>query len=433
MQVSVEKTSELSRKMTVSVPEAVVQEKMAERLKTLAREVNIHGFRPGKVPQQVVQKMYGDKVRDEITGDLIQSTYYEALQSESLRPAGYPHIQHTDDTEGFVYTAVFEVYPEIVLEGLEQLEVARPIATVGDVDIDNIIEKLREQKKEWSLVERAAQEHDQVTIHFSGVSEGINFTNGKVENFLVEIGAKKMIPGFEEQLIGLEVGANKTFELTFPEEYGNAELAGKTAEFDIEVVRIEAASLPEIDAAFIQAYGVDEGTVESFRADVKDNLGRELKQVLRGKLKNAVMDALYAKFPIAIPNSLIDEEVERLMEPYLESAKRQKMKPEDMQLPRDVFEEQAKRRVALGLILGEIIQKNTVEIDGDKVRETIEELAKSYEHPEDVVAWYYADEKRLHDVQQMVLEDQVVEWLVAQAKVTDETVSFSDVMDRQQQ
>jgi trigger factor len=433
MQVSVEKTSELSRKMTVSVPEAVVQEKMAERLKSLAREVKIHGFRPGKVPQTVVQKMYGDKVRDEITGDLIQSTYYQALQTESLRPAGYPHIQHTDDTEGFVYTAVFEVYPEIVLEGLEQLEVVRPVATVGDVDIDNIIEKLREQKKEWTVVERAAQEHDQVTIHFSGVSEGTNFTNGKVENFLVEISAKKMIPGFEEQLIGLEAGANKTFELTFPEEYGNTELAGKTAEFDIEVVKIEAASLPEIDADFIQTYGVDEGTVDSFRADVKDNLGRELKQVLRGKLKNAVMDALYAKFQIAVPNSLIDEEVERLMEPYLESAKRQKMKPEDMQLPRDVFEEQAKRRVALGLILGEIIQKNTVEIDGDKVRETIEELAKSYEHPEDVVAWYYADEKRLHDVQQMVLEDQVVEWLVAQAKVTDETVSFSDVMDRQQQ
>ncbi|MDD1616495.1 MAG: trigger factor [Methylococcaceae bacterium NSP1-2] len=433
MQVSVEKTSELSRKMTVSVPETVVQEKMAERLKTLAREVKIHGFRPGKVPQQVVAKMYGDKVRDEITGDLIQSTYYEALQSESLRPAGYPHIQHTDDAEGFAYTAVFEVYPEIVLEGLEQLEVVRPVATVGDVDVDNIIEKLREQKKEWTVVERAAQEHDQVTINFSGVSEGTNFTNGKVENFLVEIGAKKMIPGFEDQLIGLEVGANKTFELTFPAEYGNAELAGKTAQFDIEVVKIEEASLPEIDEAFIKAYGVEEGSVDAFRTDVKDNLGRELKQVLRGKLKNAVMDSLYAKFQIAVPNSLIDEEVERLMQPYLESAKRQKMKPEDMQLPRDVFEEQAKRRVALGLILGEIIQKNTVEIDSDKVRETIEELAKSYEHPEDVVAWYYADEKRLHDVQQMVLEDQVVEWLVAQAKVTDETVSFSDVMDRQQQ
>lgn len=433
MQVSVEKTSELSRKMTVSVPETAVQEKMAERLKTLAREVKIDGFRPGKVPQHVVTKMYGGKVRDEITGDLIQSTYFEALQSQSLRPAGYPHIEHTDDDAGFAYTATFEVYPEIVIEGLEQLEIARPVAEVGDVDVDNIIEKLRDQKKEWTVVERAAQEHDQVTVNFSGVCEDTNFTNGKIENFTVEIGAKKMIPGFEDQLLGLAAGTNKTFEITFPEEYGNAELAGKVAQFEIDVVKVEEAALPEINADFIQAYGVEEGTEEAFRADVKDNLGRELKQVLRGKLKNAVMDALYEKIQIAVPNALIDEEVERLMQPYIESAKRQKMKPEDMQLPRDAFEEQAKRRVALGLILGEIIQKNSVEIDGDKVRETIEELAKSYERPEDVVAWYYADEKRLHDVQQMVLEDQVVEWLVAQAKVTDETVSFSDVMDRQQQ
>jgi trigger factor len=433
MQVSVEKTSELSRKMTVSVPEAVIQEKMTERLKSLARDVKIHGFRPGKVPQSVVQKMYGDKVRDEIAGDLIQSTYYQALQNEALRPAGYPHIEQTDNTEGFSYTAIFEVYPEIVLEGLETLEVVRPIATVGDADIDNIIEKLREQKKEWVVVERAAETHDQVTVHFSGVVEEVNFTDGKVENYPVEIGANKMIPGFEDQLIGLETGATKTFELTFPADYGNTELAGKTAQFDIEVVKIESAVLPEIDEDFIKAYGVDQGSIEAFREDVKENLSRELNQVLRGKLKNAVMDALYAKFQITIPNALIDEEAERLVAPYIESAKRQKIKPEDMNLPSEAIEEQAKRRVALGLLLGEVIQKNTIELNADKVRTTVEELAKSYENPEEVVAWYYADEKRLHDVEQMVLEDQVVEWLVAQARVSDETISFSDVMDRQQQ
>ncbi|MEI6706987.1 MAG: trigger factor [Methylococcales bacterium] len=433
MQVSVEKTSELSRKMTVNVPETVVQEKMAERLKSLAREVKVDGFRPGKVPQAVVQKMYGSKVRDEIAGDLIQSTFYEALQSESLRPAGYPHINHTDDADGFSYTAIFEVYPEIALDGLEQLEVIRPIATVGDADIDNIIEKLREQKKVWAVVDdRAAQKGDRVIIHFSGVVEEENFTDGTVENYSVEIGTNKMIPGFEDALLGLKANDVKSFELAFPADYGNDKLAGKTAQFTADVVSVEAATLPEIDEAFIKAYGVDEGSIDAFRADVSDNLGRELKQVLRGKLKNAVMDALYTKFQITVPNTLIDEEVERLMTPYVESAKRQKMKPEDMLLPRDVFEEQAKRRVALGLILGEVIQKNAVELDANKVRATIEELAKSYEHPEDVIAWYYADEKRLHDVEQMVLEDQVVEWLVAQAHVSDESVSFSDVMDRQQ-
>jgi trigger factor len=432
MQVSVEKTSELSRKMTVSVPESVVQEKMDERLKSLAREVKIHGFRPGKVPQSVVQKMYGDKVRDEIAGDLIQATYYDALQSESLRPAGYPHIEHADDEEGFRYTAVFEVYPEIVLEGLDQLEVIRPIATVNEVDVDDIIEKLREQKKEWAIVDRAAQTGDRVTINFSGVAEEENFTDGKVENYAVEIGTNKMIPGFEDELLGLKADDSKSFELTFPADYGNDKLAGKTAQFTVDVVTVETASLPEIDEAFIQAYGIEEGSIESFRADVRENLTRELKHVLRGKLKNAVMDALYAKFQITVPNSLINEEIERLMTPYLESAKRQKIKLEDMNLPRDAFEEQAKRRVALGLLLGEVIHKHSVELDADKVRSTVEDLAKSYESPEDVVAWYYADEKRLHDVQQMVLEDQVVEWLVAQAKVTDETVGFSDVMDKQQ-
>lgn len=432
MQVSVEKTSELSRKMTVSVPETVVQEKMADRLKLLAREVKVHGFRPGKVPQSVVQKMYGDKVRDEITGDLIQSTYIQALRSESLRPAGYPHIEHNDDAEGFRYTATFEVYPEIVLEGLDQLEVVRPVATVDQSDVDSIIEKLREQKKEWSVVERAAQTGDRVTINFSGVAEDVNFTDGTVENYPLEIGANNMIPGFEDALIGLEAGANKSFEITFPAEYGNEKLAGKPATFEVEVVKIEQSTLPEIDANFIQAYGVEEGTVEAFRADVEENLSRELKQVLRGRLKNAVMDALYAKFPITVPNALIDEEAERLLQPYVESAKRQKIKLEDMNLPREAVEEQAKRRVALGLILGEVIEKNAVQLDNDKVRSTVEEMAKSYESPEDVVAWYYADQKRLHDVQQMVLEDQVVEWLVEQAKVSDETVSFSDVMDKQQ-
>ncbi len=432
MQVSVEKTSELSRKMTVNVPEAVVQEKMSERLKSLAREVKVDGFRPGKVPQQVVAKMYGNKVRDEITGDLIQSTFYQALHSESLKPAGYPHIEHSDDDEGFRYTATFEVYPEIALEGLDQLEVVRPVAIVNEVDVDNIIDKLRDQKKEWAIVERTAQTGDRVTIHFSGVAEEENFTDGTVEDYVVEIGSNKMIPGFEDALIGLKADDSKSFELDFPEDYGNGKLAGKTAKFDVDVVFVESATLPEIDEEFIKAYGVEEGTVEAFRADVKENLTRELKHVLRGKLKNAVMDALYAKFQITVPNALIDEEAERLMTPYIESAKRQKIKPEDMNLPRDVFEEQAKRRVALGLILGEVIQKNAVELDADKVRSTVEELSKSYESPEDVVAWYYADEKRLHDVQQMVLEDQVVEWLVAQAKVIDETVSFSDVMDKQQ-
>jgi trigger factor len=431
MQVSVEKTSELSRKMTVSVPEEVVQEKMASRLKSLARSVKIDGFRPGKVPQHVVEKMYGDRVRGEITGDLIQSTYFEALQDQNLRPAGHPHIHPSNETEGFKYTAEFEVYPEISLEGVEKIEVSRPVATVQDADVDDMIEKLRAQKKTWTAVERESREHDRVTISFSGSSEGENFTNGKVENYPVEIGAKQMIPGFEENLIGLKAGDNKTFEVSFPEEYGNEKLAGKAAEFEVEVATVEEPVLPEIDEAFIKAYGVEEGTMDSFRADIKNNMERELEQALRGKLKNAVMDALYEKVQVTVPNTLVDEEIENMMKPYIETAKRQKMKLEDMKLPRDAFEEQARRRVALGLILGEIIHKNEIKVDSNKVRSTIEDMAKSYERPEDVVNWYYSDESRLNDVQQMVLEDQTVEWLVAKAKVSEEKVNFNDVMGKQ--
>jgi len=432
MQVSVEKTSELSRKMTVSVPEAVVQEKMAERLKSLARSVKIDGFRPGKVPQHVVKKMFGDRIRGEIASELIKATYYDALQDQELNPAGHPLIQPLDETEGFKYTAVFEVYPEISLEGVDQLEVVRPVATVRDSDVDDMIGKLRAQKQSWHIVDRPAQEHDRVTISFTGTSEDENFTDGRVEDFQVVCGSKKMIPGFEDNLVGLETGANKTFTLTFPEDYDNKKLAGKAAEFEVDVIKVEEPLLPEIDEDFVKAYGIEDGSVESFRDDVRSNMERELEQALRGKLKSAVMDALYEKIQLTVPATLVDMEVENLMKPYIETAKRQKMKLEDLKLPRDVFEGQAKRRVALGLILGEIIQKNAIKLDSNKVRSTIEDMAKSYERPDDVINWYYSDESRLNDVQQMVLEDQAIEWLVAQAKVSDETVNFSDVMDRQQ-
>ena len=432
MQISVEKTSELSRKMTVSVPETVVQEKIAERLKSLAREVKVDGFRPGKVPQHVVKKMYGDRIRGEITGDLIKDTYYDALEDQNLKPAGYPHIEPLEETEGFKYTAVFEVYPEITLEGLANLEVVRPTSSVTDADVEEMIEKLRAQKQTLQVVERAAQDKDNITISFSGTSEGENFTDGQVDDFAVVLGSKKMIPGFEDNLVGLSNGDNKTFTVNFPEDYGNEKLAGKAAEFEVTVTKVEEPVLAEINEEFVKAYGVEDGSVESFRVDVKNNMERELEQALRGKLKNAVMDAVYENVKITVPNSLVDVEVEEMMKPYLETAKRQKMNLEDLKLPRDLFEAQATRRVGLGLILGEIIQKKAIQLDANKVRSTIEDMAKSYERPDDVVAWYYADTTRLNDVQQMVLEDQIVELLVSEAKVSDSAVKFSDVMDKQQ-
>ena len=431
MQVSVEKTSELSRKMTVSIPESVVQEKMDAQFKKLAREVKVDGFRPGKVPVSMVKKLYGDRVKSDVTGDLIQSTYFEALQQQDLSPAGYPNLQPVDKEEGFEYVAEFEVYPEVSLDAVANLDISRPSATVVDADVEAMIEKLRQQKKTWADVERKSQAQDRVTIHFSGTSEGENFTDGKVENYAVEIGGQQMIPGFEDELKGLSAGESKTFSIVFPEKYNSEKLAGKTAEFEIELVKVEESVLPELDADFIKAYGVEDGDVVSFRADVRANMERELLQGLKNKLKNNVMDALYEKVEITTPNALIDQEIQALMQPYAERAQKMRLKLEDLQLPRDMFENQAKRRVTLGLLLGEIISQNEIKIDDEKVRSVIEDMAKSYEKPEDVVNWYYADKKRLNDVQQMVLEDQAVEWVVSKAKITDETVGFSDVMEKQ--
>ncbi|WP_411726941.1 trigger factor [Methyloglobulus sp.] len=432
MQVSVEKTSELSRKMTVSVPETVVQEKMAERLKTLGRQVKIDGFRPGKVPQHVVNKMYGYRVRGEVAGDLIQSTYYDALRDQDLKPAGQPHIHDLDEAEGFKYTAEFEVYPEISLAGIERLEITKTLATVEVSDVDEMIEKLRAQKKTWNEVERASQQKDRITIEFSGLSEGENFTDGTVQDFPVEIGAKQMIPGFEDNLVGLKKDESKTFSVTFPGQYNNAKLADKAAEFEVEVLKVEEPVLPAVDEEFIKAYGTQDGLMATFRADIKANMQRELEQALHGKLKNSVLDALYEKIQLVVPSTLIDEEIQNLMKPYLESAKKQKLKREDLQLPKDVFKAQAERRVALGLILGEIIHTKDIKVDDNKVRKTIEDMAKSYEQPEAFVSWYYSDNSRLQGIQQMVLEDQTVEWLVSKAKISNETTSFSDIMDSNQ-
>ncbi|MGR8932800.1 MAG: trigger factor [Gammaproteobacteria bacterium] len=432
MQVSVEKTSELSRKMTVHLPEEQIQEKMEARFKTLGREVKLDGFRPGKTPPHILKRMFGERVRSEVTGDLIESSYYEALKEQRLNPVSRPHIQPAEETStpGFTYVAQFEVYPEISLDGISQLAIKRPQATVEDTDVEAMISRLREQKKTWHSAERRSQPGDKVTIHFSGNAEGDNFTNGKIENYPVEIGSNQMIPGFEENLTGLQAGDSKTFELTFPETYGNDKLAGKQAIFEIEVLGVEAPQLPEIDADFIMNYGIENGDAEAFRNDVRDNMQRELQQALLTHLKNSVLDALYDNVQVALPTVMVDEEIETLMKPYQEAARKRKTQPQELELPRDFFEEQAKKRVALGLILSEIIQKNSLKVDENRVRTTIGNMSLNYERPEDVINWYYADEKRLNDVRQMTLENQAIDWILEQVQVDEQAMTFNEAMNQ---
>ncbi|GFO72594.1 trigger factor [Bathymodiolus japonicus methanotrophic gill symbiont] len=429
MEVSVEKTSELSRKMIVNIAEDVVQSKVNERLKSLAREVKIDGFRPGKVPQKVVQKMYGARVREEITGDLIQENYVQALQDNDLRPAGMPHIEPVESDEGFTFSAVFEVYPDFSLDAVETVEVNKPVSSVEASDVDAMIAKLVEQNKSWQPSGQDSQTGDQVTITFSGACEGENFTDGSVEDFQVELGSKNMVPGFEDQLTGLAVGAKKTFEVTFPADYGNEKLAGKPAEFEIEVLKIENPVLPEVDAEFIKAYGIESGDLAEFRADVENNMQRELAQGLKVKLKNSVMDALYENISVALPKVMVDQEVESLMKPYYENAKKRNVDVNEIKPATADFEEQAKRRVALGLILAEIIQQNNIKVEEDKVRTLIEDMAQSYDESLQVINWYYGDKERMAEVEQMVLEDATVAWVLDKIKVTDEPVSFKEVME----
>lgn len=431
MEVSVEQTSELGRKLTITLPESAVQEKVAPRLQRIAKEARIDGFRRGKVPQNVVKKMYGDSVRLEAKQDLIQSSYFEALKQQDITPAGYPLVDFVDTSEGFTYTAAFEIYPTVSLEDVDKLEVTQQVAEIKESDVDDMIAKLREQRKTWQAVERVSQAKDQVTIDFSGNVEGENFTNGKTENFQVEIGTGSMIPGFEDNLTGLKVGDTKTFNATFPEDYPNEKLKGKTAEFEIAVKQIEEPVLPEIDDEFVKAYGIENGTVDTFRNDVKENMERELKNKLKANLRNVVFTALYEKVNLTLPNSLVDEEIEVLLNPYKDMAKKNKMDFEAFrsQLPRELFEAEAKRRVALGLIIGEIIHQNELKVDEDKVRKTVEDMAQSYEKPEQVIEWYYKDENRLKDVRQMTMEEQVMEWLLAKSTVTTENVDFQTVMN----
>lgn len=428
MQVAVEKTSEIKRKITVKISEEVIQEKMEARLKTLAREIKLDGFRPGKVPQHVVKRMYGERIRGEIAGDLMQSSYVEVLQEQDLKPVGPPHIHPSDSDSGFEYTAEFEVFPEVSLTTLDQIEVARSVASVEDADVDAMIKKLRGQKKDWHAVERAAQQSDRITINLSGQSEGENFTDGTVENHPVEIGAQQMIPGFEEHLIGLKPGDAKTFSVTFPDQYGNEKLAGKSAEFEIEVIALEEPVLPEVDAEFIKAYGFADGDLQKFCEDIKNNMQRDLAQAIRNNLKKEMMDALYEKITITLPQTLIDQEIESLMKLYKEKTKKQNKSQDELELSADAFDAQARRRVALGLIMAEIIQQNQLKVDADKVRATLEDMAKSYETPDDIVNWYYADKGRLSEIEQMVLEDQTVTWLEGKVKVTERPATYNELI-----
>lgn len=429
MQVSVETLSDLERKLTVNVPEDEIQKKVETSLQSMSSRVKIDGFRPGKVPMAVVRKRYAGQVREEVLSDLIQSSYYDALRQENLKPAGAPHIKavKADEGEGLEYEATFEVMPEFVPMPIETLEVKKFMAEIGSQDVEGMLDKLRDQRKTWREADRMSAVNDRVVISFEGWLGDESFTDGRVEDFPVVLGAGQMIPGFEEKLQGSATGTKLDFELEFPEEYPGAKMAGKTGRFEVEITAVEEPVLPEIDADFAKSFGVEDGDVEAFRKDIRDNMEREMRRALQSRTKSSVMDQLFDRNAISLPNALVQDELNDLLKPYQESARKRKQ-PLDEAALRTQLEPMARRRVALALILGKLIDAHNVTAEPARVRSAVEDLAASYEDSGEVVRWYYADPSRLREIENMVLEDLIVEKIVDLAKVDEVTISFEALM-----
>lgn len=429
MQVSIETTQGLERKMTVTVPSDRVDSAVNARLQEAAKTVRLNGFRKGKVPMKVVKSRFGAGVRQEVAGELMSQTYYEALTEKSLKPAGQPRIEATklDEGQDLEFTAVFEVYPEIELPDFSRINAQRLQADVQESDIDEMIETLRQQRQTWQDADRAAAKDDMVNIDFVGRKDGEEFEGGKASGTSLVLGSERMIPGFEDGIIGKKAGDEFTLPLTFPAEYQNEELAGAEVEFAITLNKVSEKALPEVNEEFFASFGVSEGGMEAFREEVANNMRREMKTASRNKLKNQIMDAVLEEVEVSVPEALLAGEVEQLRNQTLQQMGGGQNLDSSL-LPDDLFREQAQRRVVLGLVLGEVIQQQNLQADAVKVREAIDELAATYESPEEVVKWYYSNQEQLSAVESSVLEDQVFDYIIEQAKVEDKQVDYQQVI-----
>ena len=429
MQVTVETTTGLERKLTVGVPANEVDSAVDAKLKDAAKNVRINGFRPGKVPLREVKRRYGKAVREEVLGELIGAKFYEAVSQENLNPAGMPHIERKQDEPGldFQFIATFEVYPEITVSGLEGIAITRYSAEVKDADVDAMLEKLREQRAQYQAVERAAQDGDQVNIDFTGKIDGEEFEGGSATNHDLVLGSGSMMPGFEAGVEGAVAGEDRDVSVTFPEEYHQEDLRGKDAVFAIKVNEVREKTLPELNEEFVKQFNPDQTDLEEFKKEVRKNMERELKSALKNKIKQQAMDGLLKHNEVDVPKSLVDQEIDRQRKQMVQQFGGGQQFDYNT-LPAALFEEQATRSVKLGLLLGELINANEISADADKVRATIEELAEPYEDSEEVVNYYYQNQQQLRQVESLVLEDTAVEKIVSSAQVTDVEVGYEEAV-----
>ncbi|TVP88276.1 MAG: trigger factor [Pseudomonadaceae bacterium] len=428
MQVSVETTSGLERRMTVGIPAERIDNEVNKRLQQTARRARVDGFRPGKVPMSVIRKRFGDSARQEVIGEVIQSSFFEAVTQEKLNPAGAPSVEPKQLEAGkdFEYIATFEVYPEVSLADFSGIKVERIESEVTDADLDNMLEILRKQNTSFKAVEREAATDDQLTLDFVGRVDGEEFQGGTATDTQLVLGSGRMIPGFEDGLVGAKAGETRTLKVTFPEEYQNQDLAGKAAEFEATVKEVAEPVLPELNDEFFAQFGVDEGGLDAFRTEVRKNMDRELRQAIKTKIKGQVMDGLLETNEVDVPKAMLSNEVDRLRVQAVQQFGGANIKPE--QLPAELFEEQAKRRVALGLVVAEIVKQHELKPDEDRVRAMIEEMASAYQEPQQVINWYYQNEQQLGEVQSVVLEEQVVDTVLQKAQVTDKQVPYEEAV-----
>ena len=429
MQVSVETTQGLERRLTISVPAEQIEKAVNDSLKSEAKRARIPGFRPGKVPISVINKRYGNAIRQDITGEVMQRNFVEAIIAEKLNPAGAPTFVPGElDTDNFVFVAVFEIYPQIELQGLDAIAVEQPTSDVTDTDVDIMIETLRKQHATYETVERAAADGDKAKVNFVGAIDGEEFEGGKADDFELQLGSGRMIPGFESGVEGHKAGEEFDIDVTFPEDYHAENLKGKLAKFTITLNEVQAANLPEVNDEFATLFGVAEGGLVALKGEISKNMSRELEQALKANVKEQVLNGLLAQNELELPTALVEGEVEVLRK---QAMQRFGDKAANMpELPADLFTEQAERRVKVGLLLGEVIKTNELKAEDDRVNALIASMASAYEDPNEVVEYYNGNQEMMQNMRNVALEEQAVEALLKTAQVTDKVVKFEEFMNK---
>ncbi len=429
MQVSIETTQGLERKMTISVPAAEVEQDIHKKLQHLSRTQKIPGFRPGKIPFSVIKKKYGQAVRQDVYAELMQRHYYQTIIDQKISPAGAPHIEPKETTgDQLEFEAVFEVYPEIEVADLAALKIVKPAAEVIDADVAQMLETLQKQRAEWLPIKRMAKKGDQVITDFEGRVDGEAFEGGKGDEVAVILGEGQMLADFEKGLLKIKTGEKREIEVKFPDDYQAEDLAGKTAIFKVFAKEVKGQKLPKLDEDFVKQFAIDSGDIEELKQEVKKNMERELSQTLKTRIKTVVFDAFAAANKFTLPTSMIDQEIERLR--HQMSHQFQSQGQGDLpELPASLFEDQATKRVTLGLLMSEIIKKEQLKADQEKVRSALEEMSSAYDDPEEVINYYYSDKNKLAEIESVVLEDAVVEFILTKATVTDDNSSFDEIMN----